>query len=101
MLHAMTTQTQLPAELRHREIAEEREFNSVGLFKAIVEAEMWLESERFSFGIMQSGAPTAILKGKHFISKWRNLRREEIASLDGLMTGDFRNGPVKVVIFKR
>lgn len=83
-----------------REIEIEKVFDTAGAFKAVDEARDWLKANGFSFGSMQAGAPTAIYRGDCIISKWRNLSREEQRTCDGLMTGDFRNGPVKVVIFK-
>ena len=41
------------------------------------------------------------LKGKYDIAKWHNLRKHEIAALDGVMWGDFCEGPVTVEIFEK
>lgn len=101
----MTTQTQLPAELQHREIAEEQDFNSVGEWQAFQAAEIWVEERHYNRGpLMNYGHPIGFVsvfrKDMEFVRQWGRLTKEQRASLDGLMTGDFRNGPVKVVIFK-
>jgi hypothetical protein len=69
-------------------------------FSAYHAAEKWLRENGYSYGSMQAGAPTGIVKGDCAISKWRNIRQSEMHLLDGqIEAGDPRNGDV-VVTFK-
>lgn len=38
------------------------------------------------------------MRGDVLIAKWHNLSAKERAECDGVMTGDFRNGPVTINI---
>ena len=42
--------------------------------------------------------PVAVLKGDWLIAKWKNLTKKEIAQLDGMVDGNFRDGPVTVTL---
>lgn len=97
--------TTLPAELRHHEIAEEQDFNSVGEYQAFQAAELWVEQNHYKRGPMDHGSGIIGLASQfsasmRFVLYLHNMTTEQRASLDGLMTGDFRNGPVRVTIFK-
>jgi hypothetical protein len=60
----------------------------------------WLTANGYSYGSMQRGAPTGIVKGDCGISKWRNMNRDEIKSLDGrIEIADFIRDDVTVTIF--
>lgn len=74
-------------------------FRDVGDFRASDAAERFLRERGYSVGPMQCGAPRGILKGDFGIGKWRNLNKQERAELDGVMEGDFRDGPVHVRLF--
>ena len=65
-------------------------------FEACREAEAWCRARDIGFGAMQDSAPRGLAIGEYAIAKWRNLRPHERATLDGLMTGDMRSGPVVV-----
>lgn len=100
-----TTPTTLPAELQGREIAVEQDFNSIGDWQAFQAAELWVEERHYNRGpLMHHGHPVGIVsvfrKDMEFVREWKHLTTQQRASLDGLMTGDFRNGPVRVTIFK-
>lgn len=71
-------------------------FDQTGDWEAVKAAEAWCEENGISVGTMQSGSPRGIKRGKHSISKWRNLTNEDKKLLDGMMTGDMRNGPVQI-----
>lgn len=76
------------------------EFTGDGVvFSATRQAEAWLTAAGYSYGRMQGHDPRGILKGREWdIQKWRNLGPKERSALDGMMTGDPRNGPVFVTI---
>ena len=65
-------------------------------FAASRAAEGWLRERGFSYGPTQCDGPQAVWFGECAISKWRNLSRKEKAQAHALITGDTRNGPVKI-----
>lgn len=67
-------------------------------FSALRAAEEWLENRGFSLGRLQAHAPTGIKRGYYDLSKWRNLRARERRTLDGCLVGDYRNGPVTLLL---
>ena len=75
---------------------EKLTFSNAGDFKAMQAAEDWCAERGISVGQRQRGDPRGLLRGDFLIAKWRNLTGKERAKLDGLMTGDMRNGPVVV-----
>jgi len=76
-------------------------FAAAGTFTAITKAEAWCDSHDYSRGSMQRDAPIAIAKGKHLISKWRNLG-VDVEGIDGwiIPEPDFREGGCRIEIFK-
>ena len=77
------------------------EFNQIGGFNACIAAEQWCRDHGISVGFMQRGSPRGLLYGDYSIAKWHNLDSKEKADLDGVMTGDMRNGPVKITLYKK
>jgi hypothetical protein len=74
------------------------EFNESGDWKAVTAAEKWCAENGISVGTMQGASPRGLKRGEFTIAKWRNLSENDIAGLDGRMTGDMRNGPVIIEI---
>lgn len=56
----------------------------------------WLTERGFSVGRMQAHEPSGVLFGSYDIQKWRNLRTTECTALHGVITGDYRSGPMTV-----
>ena len=56
----------------------------------------WKASDMgYSYGSMSHPHPTALIKGGSIsIAKWKNLTAKQRAQVDGIIEGDFRNGPV-------
>lgn len=77
------------------------EFDQCGVFEACRAAEEWCAGKGFSVGRMQGRAPRGLLRGDFDVQKWRNLRPDERAALDGEMVGSMRNGPVTVRLFRK
>lgn len=52
----------------------------------------WARANGYSVGSMQRGAPTAMFKGDCLVSKWRNLRKEDLKAMDGKIValGEFK-----------
>jgi hypothetical protein len=73
-------------------------FDQKGDFEAINAARQWCTDHNVSVGSMQRDDPMGLLYGDYDIQKWRNLSKQEIKELDGTITGDKRNGPVKIQI---
>ena len=73
-------------------------FDNKGDFQAYYAAERWCMENGFSVGTMDGRNPIGIVRGDADISKWHNLSKKDIASLDGRITGDMRSGPVTVEV---
>ena len=73
-------------------------FTEVGDFVAVRAAEDWCANHGLSVGEMERWKPRGLLFGDDAIAKWPNLRQADRDVLDGMMTGDMRNGPVTVTI---
>lgn len=76
-------------------------FTQTGTFAAMYAAEAWCAERGISVGSSERGSPRGLLYGDITIAKWRNLDKHERAELDGEMTGDMRNGPVRISIRER
>lgn len=74
------------------------QFDEEGVFEALWAAEDWCNVNGYSYGPGCAKMPTGLMRGNHTIPKWRNLRQDQINLLDGVMTGDRRNGPVFIEI---
>lgn len=82
-----------------RSIKIEVTFRQKETFAAYNAATDYLKNHGYSYGSMQRGSPTAIKKGDYLIEKWRYLTPEERENIDGIISGEFRNGPVSVFIY--
>lgn len=74
-------------------------FHEQGDFAAQAAAKRWLHERGYNVGPSERDSPRAIMRGDVLISKWRYLSPHERKTLDGIMRGDMRNGPVTVEIF--
>lgn len=72
------------------------EFDQKGRFEALYAAEQWCRENGISYGSGCAGCPTGLMRGDYVVAKWRNLTAKERAELDGVMTGDRRNGPLMI-----
>ncbi|WP_439392383.1 hypothetical protein ACRQ5Q_22570 [Bradyrhizobium sp. PMVTL-01] len=68
-------------------------------FSALTEAQAYLKERGFSFGQLCVPSPIGVMHGRCAIPKWRHLTPDEIDMLHGTLTGDHRNGPVKLSLF--
>lgn len=73
-------------------------FTEEGTFEALYAAQKWLTQNGYSYGSNCAMHPTPVLKGDHYISKWKNLTKKEITQLDGQLSGNFREGPVTLAL---
>jgi len=74
-------------------------FSDPGTFNAMRAAEEWLKDNGYSVGAGDAvSKKRGILRGDYLIAKFRNLTQRERTALDGMMTGDMREGPVVVTI---
>jgi hypothetical protein len=90
--------------LASRRIQQELTFSGADDFEALHRATEWLFANGYSYGMLQADAPTGILRGEFFISKWRNMSAAEREALDGIMDApgrSYRTGPVTVRLFAR
>lgn len=69
-------------------------------FSGLYAAKDWLQENDFAIGSPQRDAPLGIKKDKDsYVPKWGNMDDDEIESLDGKMTGNYRNGTVTVELY--
>ncbi len=87
-----------------RDVKEARCFESIGCvdFSNLYQAGRWLSTKDYSYGSMSLQMPIAIMSGKYELhEKWYNLTEEQKMNVDGvILSDDFRNGIVKIIIFK-
>lgn len=75
------------------------EFNQKGTWRAKEAAEAWCRENGISVGQSSADGPSGLLFGDYkWIAKWRNLTRQERDDLHGTMDGDFREGPVVIIL---
>lgn len=67
-------------------------------FESVYAAERFAVSLGLTPGSGQVDAPIALFRNAAYVSKWRNLSREEQAAVDGVIVGDRRRGPVFVCL---
>lgn len=85
-------------EVLDKEVRLAGEFKSEETFGAYHEAEEYCKALGVSVGRMCHPLPTGLAKGEFDIAKWKNLSAEDKTLLDGVIVGDFREGPVKVYL---
>lgn len=74
-------------------------FSDKGPFQAWYACQNWLSEHGYSYGATSCRAPgVGVLKGDYCIAKMHNLTKAEVQQLDGIVTGDFRNGPVTLTL---
>lgn len=75
------------------------EFSQKGTWQALEAAKAWCHEHGVSVGQSSADGPSGLLFGKcGWIAKWRNLTKLEREELHGTMDGDFREGPVIVIL---
>lgn len=75
--------------------------HGIGDFAALRSAEKLLASAGFSMAPGCARQPTGLMFGDYAIAKWRNLSTQQRAGLHGVMTGDRREGPLKITLTDR
>lgn len=85
-----------------KSLVVENVFHQTEPFSAYKAAVAWLSAPGaglgFSIGKMHSEYPTGIKHGYFMIDKWTSLSQEDKSLLDGVIVGDFRDGPVAVLM---
>jgi hypothetical protein len=75
------------------------EFCQQGTWGALEAARAWCRENGISVGQSCATGPSRLLFGKvDWIAKWRNLTEDEQDALHGTMSGDFREGPIVIVL---
>ena len=75
-------------------------FDEPGTFNALYAAERWCDHNGYSRGSTDRSGVIGLMKGNYDIAKWHNLTKQERRACDGVMTGDFREGPVTVHLYE-
>jgi hypothetical protein len=76
-----------------------RTFETKGDFEAFNQANAFLRAHGFSHGPGSIELPQGVMFGAYFIAKWPSITAADRDALDGLMSGDGRNGPITVEIY--
>lgn len=75
------------------------EFSQKGTWAALEAARKWCRENGISVGQPSATGPSGLLFGKvDWIAKWRNLTNDEQDALHGTMSGDFREGPIVILL---
>jgi hypothetical protein len=85
-----------------REITRRDNVKVEGTFASFYEAQKRLEEMGYAIGSMCGGEPIGFAdEDKYdYISKWRNMDREDQGKLDGVMiSSDWREGSVDIIWF--
>ncbi len=86
-----------------RHVKEKKEFKVEGTFESMYAAERWLKENGYDYGSSCRTMPTAVMKGDYYSydlpHKWKNFTNKERNNVDGVITGDMREGSVFVYLF--
>ena len=83
-----------------RKVIKEMEFKAKGTFQAYYEACTWMEENKYNYGSTCVGCPMGFMKKEWDIPwKWRNMTNKQRDSVDGVMTGNIREGSVYLYFF--
>lgn len=88
-------------ELSNREVETRHTFNGGGTLDAWNMAQSWLNDNGYSYGPTDRYGIVAVYHDDSIVSKWHNLSSDDKKAVDGVVVGDFRGGPIKVVLFKK
>ncbi len=86
-----------------RKIQSTENFPANGTFGAINEARKSIQDQGYIAGSMCMHQPIAFMNRDIYslVAKWKNLTRKERSQVDGvIISNDFREGAVTVVIFE-
>lgn len=84
-----------------RKLPNRKTFKSDQTFRAYHLAEAFCRERGYSVGRMCGDEPTGIKLGSYDIQKWRNLSFDDRKLMDGVLIGEFREGPVTVLFDKK
>lgn len=76
--------------------ATELEFKSDTIFGALYAAQQWCRDNGISCGSTDITGSVCLMRGDILIAKWKNLTAKERAQCDGVMSGNWREGPVYI-----
>lgn len=101
----METNIDEPKPYLGKQIIIEKHFKVPGTFESIYAANKWLTDNGYDYGSSDATKPTAITIGNYYSHglphKWHNFDKEDLKKICGCITGDMRDGPVIVRIFKK
>lgn len=84
-----------------RQVEQRLVFKEEGTFASYHKAIGWLNDNGYSYGSTSVNCPVGIMLGEYGIQKWHNLDKDDIKALHGVMiSGDFRDGQVEILLFK-
>jgi hypothetical protein len=76
-------------------------FKNNGTFESYYAAEKWVKEKGYSRGSTCVFSPVAIIRGPYNLpQKWRNMTMNQRNSVDGVIEGEMREGPVRIVMFE-
>ena len=88
-----------------RQVIDKLTFTQKGDWIALRHAEKHVKEMGYDYGSMDYPNPIGVVKGDYYTHsldlphKWHNMTAKQRKSLDGTITGDFRNGPVILTIY--
>jgi len=84
-----------------KEIDDVVSFKNEGTFEAYYAAQKWIREKGYHQGSTCVCSPVAITRGPYNLpQKWRNMTTKQRKSVDGVIEGEIREGPVRIIMFK-
>jgi hypothetical protein len=84
----------------NRNVVKEIEFIDKGTFEAYRKACNYLTENGFNYGSTCALEPMGFMKREWNCPwKWKNMTPKQRNSVDGVVVGDLREGPVKLIFF--
>jgi len=85
-----------------RKVAERIEFSDKGTWRALRSAESYVSKLGYEYGSLCYPMPLAFMMDRYNLpEKWKNMTAKERNNVDGVIIGDYREGPVSVIIFNK
>lgn len=83
-----------------RKVQLSETFHKQGTFESMYAAQAWLTERGYNYGSTCATMPVAItIRPYELPWKWKNFTKEDEKSIDGVMIGDMRDGPVTIHLF--
>jgi hypothetical protein len=88
--------------MKGKRVIEEKRFEDTGTWAALNAAIAWAKDKGYNAGSLSHPYPLALVKGLYGDSplpnKWKDFKKGDMKFVDGMIDGNFRDGPITVKI---